>query len=640
MTGSLFSPISIGDLTLRNRIQMSSMVTNFASPDGHITERGIRYYAERARGGCALVMVEATYIMQEGKSFPFGLGLDDDDKIEGFRALNAAIHAHGAASGIQLQHGGRFAVPAFSGHPAALVSRVPGLTPENSSFVLSEEDIADIVSRYADAAERAVRAGFDLIELHGAHGYLLAQFLSPLTNRRGDCYGGSFEKRLRLPLDVLSACRARVGKNVPIVMRLSVEEFLEGGLDLAMSLDIAKALVDAGIDGLNISVGAGESNHYTIPPACIPQGFNGERAAAIRHAVEGRVPVAVAGRITDRKSAERLLEENKADIVVMGRALLADPFLPRKLEAGDDAAIAPCLACNEGCAGALAKRAPISCAVNPFVGKEALKDIQNAEPKRIAVAGGGPAGMAAALFMAERGHTVTLYERSSELGGMLSPVSRLCHKDSYQHLCSYFQTALERSSVAVKKSCTFDPEKITQKPDLLVVAAGGADVHPASLTCSERVVTVSQVLAGHECGKRCLVVGGGLSGCELALWLARLDKDVTVVEAGPQLAANMEQRTRRFFMPHLQAVGVKTFTGTEVAGFDNDGTVLLRLGEEILRIHDIDTVILAAGRKPNDDGLICALESCGLSYRRIGDVASCRNVMHAIHDAFSLSQEY
>ena len=366
----LFTPIRINSLTLKNRIIMPAMASYHAAVNGEVTDKLIRYHAERAKGGVGMNIVEATYITRSGNSFDLGLGISDDFMIKGLSQLTSAVHKHDGKIAVQLQHGGRFGNPPTSGTPRMLVSMLPGLAPSENARVMDIAEIEGLVEAYAQAARRAVEAGFDAVELHGAHGYLINQFLSPLTNHREDAYGGSLENRLRFPLEVLAAVRSQVGKDYPVLFRFSMMEFMPGGIDMEQAVAICKAMTDHGVDMLNLSIGIGETVEYIIPPASVPEGWNADRAATIKQAIESRIPVAVVGRIYNRKTAEGIVSSGKADIVAMGRALLADPYLPVKLAEGRDNEILPCIGCNEGCTGMLNECRPISCAVNPRTGYE------------------------------------------------------------------------------------------------------------------------------------------------------------------------------------------------------------------------------------------------------------------------------
>lgn len=510
-------------------------------------------------------MLEATYVAKNGNSYLRGVGISDDFMVRGLRRLTTAVHAHDGKIGVQLQHGGRTAQPKTSGHPIMLVSHVPGVTPYEESRVMDEEDIASVVTAYAQAAARAVESGFDLVELHAAHGYLLAQFLSPFTNRREDGYGGSFEKRLRFPLEVLQAVRTAVGPDYPVTIRLSVDEFMPGGMDLATASEIARILVARGVDALHVSVGLGETNHYTIPPSSITEGWNAERAATIRKAVNGAVPVMVAGRIVTRAVAEDILASGSADMVAMGRALIADPYLPNKFAAGMDADVLPCVSCNEGCVNALSRGEFVRCAVNPLAGCEEQYPLVHAfTSRRVVVIGGGPAGMQAALTAAQRGHSVTLLEKSSRLGGLLHTASLPPHKERYSDLARYFERALHNAGVDVHTGAEAGVAEVASlQPDVVLVATGGKPAVPA-FCCNAGALTAEDALNNPPSGKKVLILGGGLVGCETAELLAGRGCEVTIVELRGELAADMENRTRRLLLPRLQELGVQNLLRTEV----------------------------------------------------------------------------
>ncbi len=630
-TDITFSPITINSLIIKNRLVMSSMVTQYAASNGEVTDQMINYYAERARGGVGLIMIEATYVERQGNSYRLGLGIDSDAMLPGLTRLTRAIHACGGKAGIQLQHGGRTANPQTNGGPVKLVSYIPGITPYEGARVLTCDDIHELVDMYAGAALRAQAAGFDLIELHGAHGYLLNQFLSPFTNRRQDEYGGSEEKRLRFPLEVLRACRNAVGADFPVTVRLSVDEFNGTGLALEQSLPIARAFADNGIDALNISVGACETNRYTIPPSCLPEGFNADRAAAVRKAVDARVPVAVAGRIHHVALAETILAEGKADLIVMGRPLIADPCLPVKSQAGNIASIMPCLSCNEGCVSA--PFGNVTCAVNPRAGQEArFPHIKTETPKHVVVAG-GPAGLQAALTAAERGHRVTLLERSNSLGGLLHAACRPPHKEPYERLRLWFEHAVDRPDIDVRLGVEANVENIRElRPDTVIVATGSEPVVPAFCKGSG-ALAAQDVLMGEECGKRALILGGGLVGCETAEFLAEQGREVTILELRDALAPDMETRTRVFMLDRLRQLGVETLLNTEVLAV-SPGCARIR---DMLRgernREGFDTLIMAFGYRSRSL-LLQQLAAASLPAAAVGDCIRPGKVITAVRQGF------
>ncbi|MCH5277650.1 MAG: FAD-dependent oxidoreductase [Desulfovibrionaceae bacterium] len=628
----LFSPVRINQLELKNRLVMSSMVTQYAATNGEVTDQMINYYAERARGGVGLIMIEATYVERAGNSYKLGLGCDRDEMLPGLRRLTDAIHAQGCKVGLQLQHGGRTANTATNGGPVKLVSSIPGITPYEGSRVLTENDIQDLVVAYKNAAVRAQKAGFDLVELHCAHGYLLAQFFSPFTNHRQDQYGGTPENRMRFPLEVLKACREGVGSGYPLTARFSVDEFNGTGLMLENSLPILKALVDNGIDALNISAGACETNRYTIPPACIPDGWNADRAAAVRAAIGQRVPVAVAGRIHNTALAEEILRNEKADVIVMGRPFIADPYLPAKSVAGDARSVIPCLSCNEGCVGA--PYGNVSCAVNPRAGQEGRYPMDKAaRAKNIVVIGAGPAGLEAALTASRRGHRVTLLERGERLGGLLHVACKPPHKTAFDTLRRYYEQAIAQSDITVKLHCNATVESIAAlAPDMTIVATGSTPLIPGFCQGSG-AITAQDVLMGARTGARVLILGGGLVGCETAEFLAEQGKSVTVLELRDALAPDMETRTRIFFLDRIKELGVKSLVNTEIVALSAGGARVRNQLREERMLEGFDTLVMAFGYR-SCNALGVKLAEAGMAAVSAGDCVRPGKVFHAVRQGF------
>lgn len=634
----LFSPMTIKSMTVRNRIVLPSMVTLHAAINGEVTDKLIQYHEERAKGGCGLNILEATYVSRDGNSYLRGVGASDDFMIPGLTRLVEAVHAQDGKIGIQLQHGGRTANPQTSGHPIKLVSQVPGLTPYEDSRVMDRQEISAIVLAYAHAAERALKAGFDCIELHGAHGYLIAQFMSPYTNKRTDEYGGSFENRMRFPLEVLRAVRDVVGPDYPLLFRMSMDEFVPDGIDLDMAKQIAITMTDHGIDALHLSVGVCETNQYTIPPSCIEQGWNGKRAAAVKEAIENRIPVIVAGRITDRKTAEAILNSGQANMVAMGRAQIADPFIAVKMASGLDAEILPCVACNEGCVGAGNRNETLSCAVNPRTGNEGRYPLLTAPHSRtVIVVGGGPAGMQAALTAAQRGHTVTLIEKESRLGGLLHIAKLPPHKEAYGKLVTYFEHVLPKAGVRLKLGTTATPDLLRElKAESIILATGSVPLLPRFLQ-EAPVITAQETLLGKSTGQRVLILGGGLVGCETAEFLAEQGKEVSILELRGELAADMEVRTRKLLLPRLKMLGVQALLNHEVTAISPKGVVSARDAFRTEHtLADFDTLVLSMGYR-SERTLEQNLVEQGIPYIAIGDCAKPGKVLTAMRQAMQVA---
>ena len=622
-------------MVLPNRIIMSPMVTNYAAADGEATEQLIRYHVERVRGGTALNILEATFVEPCGISYYHGTSMADDEVIPSMRQLTSAVHEAGGRIAVQLQHGGRLAMPQFSQHVRLIPSYIPGVTPYEESRVMTRDDIQYLVRRYAEAAVRARRCGFDAVEIHGAHGYLIAQFLSPFTNHRTDEYGGSSENRMRFAVEVLRAVRRAVGPDYPLSIRLSVDEMYPGALTLDMGKEVARTMVDNGVDMINVSVTVTESGRFSSSPANMPKGYNAERAAAIREAIGGRVPVAVVGRIHDRRTAEAIIEKGQADLVVIGRGHIADPGIAGKMMTGRDDEIIPCLSCNEGCIWNMAKGGRVACAVNPRTGFEGVYTKEKAASvKKVVVVGAGPAGIQAALTASERGHEVILLEKRKHIGGMLRVAGLAPHKDTFVDLLTYYEKALQRSSVDVHLECEATVERIRNfGADAVIVAVGSMAVIPSF--CGEAPVkTAEDVLQGAAVGQNVLVLGGGLVGSEAAEFLAMKGKNVTILELREGIAMDMEPRHKGFLAVSLSELKVKTIVRTEVISIKSDKSVLVKdrvRGEYVLPAFD--DIVLALGYRP-ETSLMAALASAGMSFIPVGDCVSVGKIWNATTAGF------
>ena len=636
-TSCCTNPIRINTLLIKNRIVFPAMCTKYAAPDGGVTERMLRYYEERAKGGAGLVTIEATSVDPTGNSFSRGLSIADDARLPGLTDLARRVKRHGARISIQLQHGGRAALPQFSGHAVPLVSAIPGVTPYDNSVILSEEEIARLVECWGKAAIRAREAGFDAVEIHGAHGYLISQFLSPYTNRRTDGYGGSLENRMRFALEVCRKVRESVGPDFPVTYRMSAVEGLPGGTTLEDSVALAKRLVADGIDALHVSVGLRETNFMVSPPACVEKGWNAPLSRAVRDGIEAAVPVIVAGRVADEQTAQGIIDRGDADMVAMGRALIADPFLPAKVAAGEAGDIIRCVGCNEGCVAGSARGTGVGCALNPLSGAEGKYDLDPvASPKKVAVIGGGPAGMQAALAARFRGHTVDLYEKSDRLGGLLNVACKPPHKEDLRLISDYLYGKAQRAGVTFRFSCEATPESVRNlSPDAVIVATGSLPVVPRFCASAAGAVTAQDILSGAEAGKNVLVLGGGLIGCETAEYLAAQGRSVTVVEMLPQLAKDMEWCARVLLLRRMASLGIKLRSGNEILsiGAGNAVTVRNEKGREET-LSGFDTLVVAVGCRPDNalsDGLSAALDCPCVA---VGDCRKTAKIMDAVHSGF------
>lgn len=631
---TLFSPLRINTLNLKNRIQFPPISTNFADA-GEASAIHAAYHAERAAFGCGLNMVEATF--PETTRHNYRMALDDDRLVPGLRRLADAVHAHGGALGIQIQHHGRCASPEGTGCRKRLVSVVPGLTDDDPDLVMTAAEIRHQIDIHVQAVRRAVEAGVDLVELHGAHGYLIAQFLSPMTNHRTDAYGGSPERRLRFPLELLRAVREEVGPDYPIGIRLSLDEKMPGGLDLEQNKFICSALVEHGIDVISFSAAVRESYEWAIPPACVPEGWLIQGVAAIRRHIRGAVPVVAAGRIVSPEMAEAIVREGMSDMVGIGRALIADPQWIAKSQNQNSADITPCLGCNAMCIRRLEQGDSIRCAVNPRAGREKLfPDLPADVRRRVVIVGGGPAGMQAAITAARRGHEVTLFEKQDRLGGLLNVADKPPFKERYALLRDVLAARIRRAGIRLHLDTEAGPDEIAAlSPDVVILATGSVPVIPDCCR-SGRTLPAERFLAGAPAGKTLLILGGGSVGCETADYAVERGHDVTIVEMRSELAPDMEWRWRRFLLPRLQKSGVPTLLRTRVLSVEKDGSVFVRTcgrQPEIHRLKQFDTIVVALGYRPAN-ALKTALEASGHTVFSIGDCNRGGLVGDAIHAGF------
>ena len=556
---------------------MAPMEKNLAGADGGVTQRYIDYCEAHARGGAALVLLESMYVDQAGRNHRYQLGLHDDDLVEGYRHLVKACHRQGALVGAELQFAGRETSSRVTGLQPVAPSPVPCrvLTGGEMPRELTITEIRTIVGRFAEAARRAIAASFDVVEVHGAHGYLVGQFLSPYTNRRRDAYGGDLAGRLRFPLEVIAAVREAIGPDVPLLYRLSTDEKVEGGLTLADACEIAPHLERAGVDLLDVSAGIYESAVWIVQPMEMPPACLAPLARELRRCV--RIPVSVAGRISDPAVAERVLEAGDADFVTLGRALHADPDLPAKAAGGRLDEICPCVACLK-CSDLLGQDAAVLCLANTRTGREREYAITPAaRPRRLVVVGAGPAGLEAARVLALRGHSVTVLERAAEPGGQLLLARAVAGRHELSGLAAYLAAAVTRAGGELRLGVEATPDVVLrERPDAVVLATGARPGRPTTPGVLDApAVNPFDVLRRPASVRRALVIGGGLLGVGVAHVLAARGADVMLAEASDELASEIGLRPRWQHVADLRArPNVAIHLGTTVEALVGDGARL------------------------------------------------------------------
>jgi len=632
----LFEPIWIGKIKLRNRFVMPAMVTNYCGPDGKVTERLIAYLRARARGGVGLIISEAAFVHQSGRGFFCELGIDSDELLPGLRRLADAIHEEGGKIAVQLHHSGRQTYPTVTGMPLIAPSPIPCPICRARPEEMTRADILQLLEAFGAGARRAREAGFDAVEIHGGHGYLLNQFLSPYSNRRTDEYGGAPAKRARFPLEVVKKVREMVGSDFPLLYRMSADEFVPGGLTIQETKIFAQILVDSGIQAINVSGSVYESAALMMSSFALP-GLHVENASAIKKAIGGKIPIIVVGRLQDPMMMEQLVAGGQVDMIAIGRGLLADEALPAKIRAGKLADIRKCILCNQGCVGRLNSGKDIACLGNAMTGREWQYDLSQKAPqkKKVLVAGGGPGGLEAARIAALRGHEVFLYEKAEKLGGLFNYAILSPARSDFEDLRSYLITQVEKLGVCVQTGCAVDEEIIGRlQPDVVIMATGSRPIIPNIPGLNRKEAkTAEEILAGAHFGKNIVIIGGGAVGCETAEFLADRGARVTVVEMLKGIARDMEPTGKRLLMRRLKEKGVILSTNTVLREVKPSGELLLQKESRQETLKGVDTLVLAVGYQPVTD-IEGMLNDKKVSYIKIGDCFQSRNIIDAIWEGF------
>ncbi len=629
----LFQPGRIGEMTLKNRIAMPPMGTNLASEDGQVTDRLLDYYEARARVGPGLVIVEATCIdAPVGRAVAYQLTIDDDRCLPGLSRLAEAIKRHGARAAIQLHHAGIDAKPAVTGQQAVGPSAVHMPTPGHEvARELSLNEIANLVDLFARAALRAKGAGFDAVEIHAAHSYLVAQFISAAWNKRQDIYGGELRDRARFLIEIIGAIKEAAGGDFPVWPRINAIEYdLEDGLSMEEGRQLARLIQEAGADAVHVSCfGWGLSALALLPEAAgalLPLAREVKRDTSLPVIAVGRIPPGL---------AERALEEGWADFMASGRALLADPEYVAKLAQGRLGDITPCIACYHCVDAVVFRNRAITCTVNAALGREGEYRITPAaRPKRVLVVGGGPAGMEAARVAALRGHQVTLYEKGSKLGGQLNlAVVPPTKRERLEPFAHYLITQIEKLNIEVRLGKEVTAALVERlKPDAVVLACGINDFVPEIPGIDRaNVLSYQDVLSGKAAvGSKVAVIGGELVGCETADFLAEQGKQVTMMRRGRRMATRVVLMALPGLLDRLHSKGVTMLTEVSYQEINDRGVVLTtREGER--RTIEADTVVLAAGARPKDE-LYRALEGKVEELYLIGDAVEPRGILDAVAD--------
>jgi 2,4-dienoyl-CoA reductase-like NADH-dependent reductase (Old Yellow Enzyme family)/thioredoxin reductase len=598
----LFDPITIAGVPMRNRVMMAPMGSCQADADGFVTEQTIAYYRRRAVGGLGAITVEAALVAPETHGHE--PGLHGDEFIPGLQTVADVIKGQGVAVGIQLMHPGRQVTsgPVVGPSPVPLNSVAP--VPAE----LTVEDIGRVVALYADAAHRAQRAGFQYVEVHGAHGYLPSDFLSPLVNQRADAYGGDFDRRTRFVVELAEAIRARV--DIPLFWRLSAEELRPGGFTVEDQLEVARRLAAAGVACISVSTGTWLTVGMAVAPMSIPRGHMLDYAARFKEHLD--VPIIAVGRLDDPALAERVIADGMADIVLLGRGLLADPDWAQKVRQGRYEDVRPCIACN-ACVDLVGRGQDLRCAVNPETGRESTWVLEPAPAARsVMVVGGGPAGMTAARLARERGHAVSIWERDDRLGGKIDVASRAPSKAEVLRFLEHDARELAQIGVDIHVGVEVDADVVSaQDPDVVILAVGADPLFPPIPGVDgDGVVDAQEILYDRVVaaeGSSVAIVGGSATGCETAELLLDRGVRVTILEMTPSVGNGIEAITRRWLVKALRAAGAQILTGARVTAIE-PGRVLYETSDGEPGSVEADLVALAVGWRPRGDRLAAVLD--------------------------------
>lgn len=638
----LFSEIKIKGLELKNRVMFPAMGTKMATEDKFVTQQIIDYHVARVVGGCGLNFTEVCSVYAPASPKKF-LSIAEDKYIDGLKKLTDAIHEAGGKAGVQLWLGGL----AVASDPEAIIiipSDIPVPGTEYTMKGASIETIKDTIKAFGEAARRAVEAGFDTIEFHAGHNYVPHSFLTPFFNRREDEYGGSLENRARFSIEAIKAIRENIPKDMPLFMRIVAhDDYLEGGLAIEDTIEFCKMAKEAGVDVVDVSRGnfSSAAIKFEVPPVDLERGFNVQNAARIRKET-GLITVAV-GRINDPALAEEILENDKADMVVMGRAQLADPEFCNKAKEGREETIVKCVGCNQGCYdGFVSTEMPfITCLRNPALGREAEYSlVETDSPKNVLIAGAGIAGLEAGIILKRRGHNPIICEASSSFGGQFALAGEAPRKEEMKEAALSRGKQAINEGVEIRLNTPVTVELIEEvKPDEVIIAIGSA---PMSLNIPggnlPHVTNSHDVLAGKSMASgKVVVIGGGLVGLEVAEYLNGKAESITVVEMLDQVAKDLGQLRNICVMESLYTEGVKTITNAKCVEIEEKAIVIEKDGK--LEKLPCDSVIVAIGAKSrNFDDISKYCEDKNIPFHAVGDAVRARRALNAVAEASEVAR--
>ncbi len=633
MNMKLLEPIEVGGLHVKNRIVMPPMGMGYAHEDGTVSDRVINYYVRRAQSGVGMIVVENCIVDPNVLGVGPELRIHDDHYIEGLARLAREIKKYGVVVGIQLNHMGRQTTLGTPVAPSPIPVSPKGPIPK----VLSVDEIQDVVREFVAGAWRAREAGFDFVEIHGAHGYLVCEFMSPISNQREDEYGGSLGNRMRFPLEIIYGIRETIGEDFPIQFRLSGSEYVPGGLTLDDAVEIARILERAGVTSLSVSAGNWQTLHYIMAPMFMPKGYLANDAARIKSAVN--IPVIAVGRLNDVEVAERVLREGKADMIAVGRGLIADPEWAQKVRENRIKDIRPCIACNY-CVDFVSRALEAKCTVNAELGEEFTFEILPAlKRKRVVIVGGGPAGLETAWVAAHRGHEVLLFEKDNRLGGKLHVSAAAPSKKEINRFTEYLLHQIAKYHIKVEMGVNLTQDELLGlEPDVVVLATGSVPVVPPIPGHDQPHVHIAEdiLLRRVAVGRQVVVVGGGGTGCDVVEQLIHDGHQVTIIELLSHIGRGLEAITRRWLYYEFRKAGVNILTKHKVMRVKETAVVATDKHGHERHIH-CDSVVLAMGYRPSDDLAFCEEETFPVKVYRVGDCARIGTILDAVSQGAHLA---
>lgn len=615
----LLEPITIKGMTLKNRMCVAPLATNYATRQGFVTDQMVAYYAERAKGGFGLIETEIAAVCPQGRCVPNEMGIWGDEYVEGLTRLASAVHENGAKIIVQLHHCGRASALGIINDGIAgvgLFLEAPSAVPDclmNDPGVheLRTEEVYRVIDDFTQAAIRAKRAGFDGVQIHCTHGYLLSQFLSRHANKRIDKFGGSIRNRARIVIEIIKKVRAACGEDFIIDLRLTADEFTREGIDAHEAAVMLRLFKETGIDMANVTCCTYHSVHMMSVSGYWNPGYNLENIRKVKKYV-GELPLIAGGRINDPDLAEYVVADGIGDLVFFGREHVCDPYLPSKIKEGKVDEISTCISCNESCLSYLLTGAGISCLVNPRTGHEGefnYDPVPEDRRKKIAIVGAGPGGLVSAWTAAAKGHSVDVYDVRENIGGAFRLAAIPPGKQAIAKAVHYYGVMCEKYGVRMHLGTKVDEELLkTIEADIIVLATGAIDSKPdiPGLRENRSITTVSNILENKTpAGQNILIAGGGFMAAELATYLIEHGKNVTLIEQKGDIAADLNLTVKPGLREMLAGYGSEgqtlpvSFTpmlNTTIKSFRADGAVVEKDGETIT-LSGFDTIVCALGRE-------------------------------------------